>query len=271
MSAFVDEQMVRLRDPAQLAALVDPPGDTEHARVRALLAAMYTMDFATVRDVSDLHVRQVEFQRPVVAARRTSGNWFRSTPAYTRTEVALEQRDPLAPLWVDLSAEIDVTLLLEVDGGAVESVVTREITGVTSLDDFRSRFRFLDVDAFLRKHDITTVEELREAFQYLLTEIHLRAPGPFDPDDPANRHPYELRLAMLIRDTVDVASLLRDAKLARAAVESAVLPGEAGGAEIRTPYAPVLLIPAAVAPGGPLSTTALESFFAAEGVLALFV
>ncbi|WP_326673407.1 hypothetical protein [Streptomyces canus] len=271
MSAFVDEQMVRLQDPAQLAALVDPPGDTGHARVRALLAAMYTMDFATVRGVSDVRVRQVEFQWPVVAARRTTGNWFQTTPAYARTELTLERHDPLSPVWVDLSAEIDLTLLLEIDSGEVESVVMREITGVTSLEDFRSRFRFLDLEAFMREHGITTVEEVREASQYLLTEIHLRAQGPFDPDDPANRHPYELRLAMLIRDTVDVASLLRDAKLARAAVESAVLPDKPDEAEIRTPYAPVLLIPAAAAPGGPLSTTALESFFAAEGVLAIFV
>lgn len=271
MSGFVDEQMVRLRDPAQLVALIDPPGDAGHARVRALLAAMYTMDFATVRGVSDVHVRRTEFQRPVVAPRRTTGNWFQTTPAFTRTELTLEWDEPLSPVWVDLSAEIDLSLLLEIDGGEVESIVTREITGVTSLEDFRSRFRFLDLEAFMREHGITTVEELREAAHYLLTEVRLRALGPFDPDDPANRHRYELRLAMLIRDTLDVASTLRDAKLARAAVESAVLTGKPDEAEIRTPYAPVVLVPAAAAPGGPLSTSALESFFAAEGVLALFV
>lgn len=271
MSTFVDRQLVRLRDPAQLAELVDPPGDTGHARIRALLAAMYTMDFADVRAVSDVRVRRAEFQRPVFVPRRTAGTWFRTTPVYTRTELALERHDPLAPIWVDVSAEIDLSLLLEIGGGEVESIVTREITGVTSLEDFRSRFRFLDLDAFLRQHGITTVEELREAAHYLRTEIHLRARGPFDPNDPANLHHYELRLAILIRDTLDLATALRDAKLTRSAVENAIVTKDPEHAEIRTPYAPVLLLPSAVVPGAPLTQTALESFFAAEGVLALFV
>lgn len=271
MSTFTDRQMVRLRDPAQLAQLVDPPGDAGHARVQALLAAMYTMDFADVRGVTDVRVRRAEFQRPVSAPRRTAGAWFRSTPDYARTEVTLERVDPLAPIWVDVCAEIDLSLLLEIDGGEVESILTREITGVTSLEDFRSRFRFLDLDAFLRQHGITTVEELREAAHYLLTEIHLRAPGPFDPNDPANLHHYELRLAILIRDTLDVAAALREAKLTRAAVEHALVAKDPADAEIRTPYAPVLLLPSTVVPGPPLTQAALESFFAAEGVLVLFV
>ncbi|MFJ5695985.1 hypothetical protein ACIP9X_19330 [Arthrobacter sp. NPDC093125] len=271
MSAFVDEHMVRLRDSTQLAELVDPPADASHARVRALLDAMYTMDFAAVRGVSDLKVRRTECQRPVFLSRRTTGAWFQTTPAYTRTELALERHDLLTPLWVDLSAEIDLTLLLEIDGGEVEAIVMREITEVTSLEDFRSRFRFLDLDAFMRQHRITTVEELREVSQYLLAEIHLRTGGPFDPHDPANLHPYELRLAILLRDTVDVASILRDAKMACAAVGSAIVAKAPGEAEIRTPYAPVVLLPAAVANGGPVTRSALELFFAAEGVLALFV
>lgn len=271
MSTFVDEQLVRLRDPALLAELMNPPGDAAHGRVRALLASMYIMDFATVRGVSDIRVLRVEAQRPIVAAERTIGSWFRSTPDYSRHELALERRDPLAPMWVDLTAEMDLSLLLEIDGGEVESIVTREITGVTSLEDFRSRFRFLNLDAFMRQHGIVTVDELREAFHYLLTEIRLRAVGPFDPDDPANRHRYELRLAILIRDTVDVTTTLREAKLARAAVENATIVEDPGEAEIRTPYAPVVLLPSAAVPGAPLTQAALESFFAAEGVLALFV
>src|SRR4051812_33504656 len=128
MSAFVDEHMVRLRDPAQLAELVDPPGDAAHARVRALLAAMYTMDFATVRGGSAVRVRHGEFQRPVFLTQRPTGTWFQTPPAYPRTELAIGRHDLLAPLWVDLTAEIDLSLLLEIDGGEVESVVTREIT-----------------------------------------------------------------------------------------------------------------------------------------------
>jgi len=271
MSGFVDQQMVRLRDPSQLASLVDPPADVNHDGLRTLLGAMYTMEFATIRGVSDVHVRQTEFQRPVFPPRRTTGTWFQTAPPYVRTDLALERHDPLSPVWVDIAAEIDLVLLLEIDPGGMESLVTREITDVTSLDDFRSRFRFLDLDAFMQEHGITTVEELRAAFQYLLVEIQLRVPGVFDPNDPANRHRYELRLAILIREVIDVASALREAKLARTAMERSTVMKDPDGAEVRTPYAPVLLLPAAAVPGAPLTQGALESFFAVEGIRALFV
>jgi hypothetical protein len=271
MSAFIDQQMVRLSDPTQLADLVNPPGDVNHDRVRALLAAVYMMESATIRGVSDVQVRQTEFQHAVFPPRRTAGTWFQTGPPYVRTDLALERHDPMAPVWVDTAAEIGLTLLLEIDAGELQSIVTREITGVTSLDDFRDRFRFLDLDAFMRKHDITTVEELREAFHYLLAEIQLRAPGPFDPNDPTNRRRYELRLAILIRDAIDVASALRDAKLARTAMERALVVENPDEAEIRTPFAPVLLLPVMAVPGPPLTQAVLESFFAAEGILALFV
>jgi hypothetical protein len=272
MSDFVDQQMVRLSDPAQLTALVDPPGDVNHARVRALLNAVYTMEFATIRGVSDVQVQQAEFQRPVFPPRRIAGTWLQTGPPYIRTDLALERHDPTDPVWLDMTAEIGLTLLLDIDAGNVQSILTHEITGVTSLIDFRNRFRFFDLDAFMAKHGITTVEELRESFHYLLTEIELRAPGPFDPNDPANRHRYELKLAILIRDAVDVASALREAKLARTAMERALVTHtQQDEAKMRTPYAPVLLLPVAAVPGPPLTQAALESFFAAEGVLTLFV
>ncbi|MFE5813184.1 hypothetical protein ACFQ6S_07255 [Streptomyces sp. NPDC056479] len=272
MSEFVDQQMVRLSDPAQLTSLVDPPGDPQHGRVRALLGAAYTMEFATIHGVSDVQVRQTEFQRPVFPPRRTAGTWFQTMPPYTRTDLALERHDPTAPVWVDLAAELGLTLLLDIDVGDVQSVLSHEITDFATLDEFRSRFRFIDLDAFMAKHDITTVEELREAFHYLITEVRLRFPGPFDPNDPANRHRYDLKLAILIRETLDVAAALRDAKLARTAMERAIVPQpRSDGTEVRTPYAPVLLFPVAAVPGPPLTQSVLESFFASEGVLTLFV
>lgn len=273
MSEFVDRQMVRLSDPAQLADLVNPPGDASHARLRTLLDVAYTMEYATIKGLSDVRVRRAEFQRPVFPPRRTAGTWFQNGPPYTRTDLALERHDGTDPVWVDLTAEIGLTLLLDIDSGEVESVLTREIGGeATTLAEVRERFPGLDLDAFMARHDITTIEELRAAFHYLLAEVRLRAPGPFDPGDPANRHSYELKLAILIRDTVDVASALRDAKLARTAMERALAPApRPDAAEVRTPYAPVLLFPVTAEPDPPLTRAALESFFAAEGILTLFV
>jgi hypothetical protein len=272
MSAFVDQQMVQLSDPTQLAALVDPAGDPNHTRVRMLLGNVYTMEFATIHGVSNVQVRQTEFQRLFFAPSRVSGSWTQTIPGYTRTDLALERHETTHPVWVDLAVVLDLTLLLEIDSGEVESILTREITGFATLADFQSRFRFIDLNAFMSEHGITTVDELREAFHYLLTEIRLRALPPFNPEDPANQHRYQLKLAIFIRDVLDVAAALRDAKLVRTVLERAlVFHGEVEGAEVRTPYAPVLIFPAAAVPGAPLTQAALEAFFAAEGVLALFV
>jgi hypothetical protein len=273
MSTFVDQQLLRLSQPAQLIALVDPPGDVNHARVRALLGAGYSMEFATIHGVSNVQLRHAEFQRPLFPPRRTSGTWTQTSPSYTRADLALERCELTDAVWVDLAAELGLTLLLEIDLGEVESILVNEISGFSTIDEFRNRFRFLDLDAFMAEHRITTVEELREAFQYLRAEIRMRVPGAFNPNDPANQHSYELRLALLVRDApLDVASALRDAKLARTAAErSLVLRPEVDGGEVRTPYAPVLLFPVTAVPGPPLTQAALEAFFAAEGVLALFI
>jgi hypothetical protein len=272
MSTFVDQQMLRLSQPSQLVQLVDPPGDANHTRLRALLGAGYSMEFATIHGVSNVRVRHAEFQRPLFPPRRTSGTWTQTSPSYTRADLTLERGALTDAVWVDLAAELGLTLLLEIDLGEVESVLVDKIGGFSTLAEFRNRFRFLDLDAFMAEHGITTVEELREAFQYLRAEIRGRVPGPFDPNDPANQHSYELRLALLIRDALDVASVLRDAKLARTAAErSLVLRPEVDGGEVRTPYAPVLLFPLTAVPGPPLTQAALEAFFAAEGVLALFI
>jgi hypothetical protein len=59
-----------------------------------------------------------------------------------------------------------------VDEGKVATILTRDLW--FTLAEFRNNFRFIDLDAFMAKHSISTVEELRAAYQYLLTEIHGR-------------------------------------------------------------------------------------------------
>lgn len=126
--------------------------------------------------------------------------------------------DTSAPLWVDLAAGLSVTLAIEVDTGEVESILVRQIDDIVSIEDFRSRFRFLDLDAFLAEHNISTVEELRERYAYLLTEIKLRQPPEFDPSDPSKEVSYDLGVAIMIRDRLEVTEALRGAKLARCSI-----------------------------------------------------
>lgn len=272
MSLFVDQLLLQLRDPTQLTQLLAPASDPTQARLRTLLGAVYDMPFATIHAIRNLQVRQIEFQKPLFPPERLAGAWQQTIPSYTRTDISLERQQQVAPVWLDLLATLDLTLVLEVDPGEVESILTHELTGFNTLDEFRALFRFIDLDAFLAKHRITTVEELKEAYHYLLTEIQLRTPAPFDANDPANQYPFTLSVACLIRDTIDVSEALRAAKLAQATWESTqAYRREVDTAEVRTPYAPLLLFPETALNGLPFDANALQTFFAAERVLSLFV
>lgn len=273
MSAFADQMMVTLSDATALRQLLDPPGDANHDRMRALIGAMYETPHARIHEVRDVALSRLERARPIFPPRENRGSWTRTSPGYTRTDVEWQDVDRLAPLWIDLSADIAVTLVLEIDAGEVESIIARDITGITSLNDFRSRFRFLDLDAFLEKHGITTVQELRDRFDYLIAEVKMKQPPAFDPNDPANRRRYDVSAAILIRDTLDVAGALRAAKLARAVLTRTTAYREEGEADFQTtsPYAPVVIFPQRSLQGTPFTEAGLRAFFAAEDVVAIFV
>lgn len=272
MSEFVDRLMLQLSNTTQLAQLLDPPGDPNHSNLRTLLSAVYDMPFATIHSIRDLQVQSIEFQRPIFLSHQASGVWTQIIPSYAQSNLSFECSERLEPVWVDLIAQLGLTLVLEIDTGEVESILTREITGFNTLDEFRARFRFIDLDAFMAQHHISTVDELKEAYHYLITEIRLRAPAPFDSNDPANQQHFTLHLAMLIRDTLDVRMLLQEAKLARVVLErTSPYQHTPESAELRTPYASVIVCPEAVLGNAPFDAGTLRSFFGQEHVLSLFV
>ena len=272
MSQFVDQLLLQLSDPAQFIQLLDPPGDANHTLLRTLLNTMYDLEFATIHDVRNVQVLRSESERLLLTTHLTRGTWTQTIPGYTRTDVAYEGSDKLEPLWFDIGAEIGLTLLLEIDAGEVESIVTHAIENFQTLAEFQAHFLFFDLNAFMTEHGITTVDELREYAQYLLAEIQLRQPPVFDPNDPANLHNYTLDLAVFIREIIDVAGTLRDVKLARVVTEhTQSYRKEFEGNEILVPYAPIVIFPQAALTGLPFNANALQTFFATEGVLALFL
>jgi hypothetical protein len=272
MSLFADRLLLQLGDPVQLVQLLAPAGDPGRTRLRGLLAAAYDLSFATIHDVPEVAVRRREMERPIFPLTQTSGTWTRTNPSYMRTDVAYQELNGAEPTWLDIAAEVDVTLVLEVDAGQVASILTPDVTGFNTLAEFQARFRFIDLDAFMARHRITTVDELKQAYQYLLAEIRLQPPGPFDPASPANRRHFTLGVAVLIRDAIDVTATLRVAKLARAVAERTLTyRRDADGAEARTPYVPLVIFPEAALAGLPFTGDALRTFFATEGILALFV
>jgi len=271
MTAFIDETLVALSDPAALQALLDPPGDPSHARVRSLLGAVYELPHARLHEIRKVELRGVEFAQPVFAPRGKHGTWTQTTPQYIRTDTTAREVDPLQPVWVDVTARLAVTVVLEIDLGVVEAIGVQELEEFDTLEEFRAQFRYIDLDAFMAARGLTTVEELRAHARYLLAEVKLAAAGPFDPADPANTHRYDLNVALSLRDTLDVAAALRSSKLVRVALEHAVtFVRETATAEVRTPYASVLVFPATALTDAPFGEEQLRRLFQTERILILF-
>src|SRR5207344_2135682 len=104
---------------------------------------------ASVHDVINVEVLASEFQRPLFPPRRLAGTWTQTTPSYTRTDVLYEGLDGLVPEWVDLSARLALTVVLEVDVGEVESVLLNDLGAFSTLAEFQAKFRYFDLDAFM--------------------------------------------------------------------------------------------------------------------------
>lgn len=272
MSAFADQVMVSLSDPVALRDLVAPATETGQQRIRRLFARVYSLPSAVLHDVLKVEVESTEFQRPLFPFRHTSGTWTQTQPDHRRTDVSYDMIDLRGPHWLDVSASLALTVVLEVDPGEIESIRSVDIESFATLAEFRARFRYFDLDAFLARHGISTVEELRRAYRYLLTEVTLRPSPEFDPADPANQRRFELRVAFLIRDAIDVTEALRSARLT-GEIGDRVLPyrRSSGGLDATAPYGTVVVFPAAAVPDTGLSQPQLEQFFDAAGVLAVFV
>jgi hypothetical protein len=269
---FADQMLVHLSDPARLVQFLTPPDDPERSRLRALLGAAYTLPFARLHEIRDVKVTRTSVQRPLLPLRRRRSTWTQTMPTYTRTDVASEADAAVEPIWLDLSTALALTVVLEVDAGEIESIVRREIGDFATLAEFRDRFRYLDLEAFLAEHNITTVEELRAHAHYLLAEIKLRPTPPFDANDPANQHRYTLNVAILIREVIDLVAALRAAQLARSTMERTLTYlHETDTADVRTPYAPLVIFPAPLLEELPFTAAEIGALFASEGILAVFV
>jgi len=269
MTVFGDRALRELSDPAALRALfAGEPGDT---RVRTMLAAAYDLSAARIDQISDVQVRSVGLERPLFPVGRQDGAWSQLVPSYTRTELTLSVPAPADPLWIDLLARIDVTVVTEVDPSGAEAVLSKGFDSFTTLDEFRARFAFFDLDAFLAEHHISTVEELRDAFDYVVTEIQLRKPTRFDPSDPANTHTLPVTLAAVIVDPFDLTAGLRATRLVREAAKGLTGPAPPGlPIEVSEAYATAVVAAADGLPGG-LTAAQAEQFYGKEGVVSLFV
>jgi hypothetical protein len=249
-----------------------PAGDTDGQRVRTMLEASYDLSTARIDRVDRVAVRAVTPQHPLFPVSRRTAQWSQSVPSYTRADLIQDVPSAADPIWIDLLAEVSATVVTEIDPSGAEAVLSRAFDKFTTLDEFRDRFLFIDLDGFLAKHRISTFEELRDAFDYIVTEVQLRTPPPFDPDDPANTHTLTVRLAVMVVDPFDLAAGLRAARLVRAAAKDLTGAGPTGmPIEPMATYATAVVFAGAGPPQGGPSAAEVAQLYAREGVVSLFL
>ncbi|WP_433634277.1 hypothetical protein [Nocardia sp. CA-120079] len=216
-------------------------------------------------------VATFECARPIFPVVRRTGNWTQTMPGHIRTDVDIVGSDGAAPRWIDVVADLSVTVVLEIDPGELASFRIGEVGEFATLDEFKAKFRYLDLDAFMRENGMTTVDELRRAFHHLLAEAEL-APAPvFDPADPASSRRLPLRIGVLIRDSIDLTAALREVRQMAAAQGPVVDERhDRDFAEITSAIAPLVIFPVEAIAGSGFTTEQVIAFFASQQVLAVF-
>ena len=124
----------------------------------------------------------------------------------------------------------------------------------------------------MSRHQLTTVDELKRAFQFLRGEIHLKPQPNFDPQAAENQRRLALSVAVLLRDAIDLVAGLRDARLAVEAGQRALAyRTQLDEAEATVPFAPMLVFPEADVAATGFTIAQLQDFVAAQQAVALFV
>jgi hypothetical protein len=270
MASFRDRVLLELSDATRLAAVLLPAADAAGARIQTMLAATYDLSATRIDQVRGVTAQAVELEHPLFPVGRQTGGWSQTVPSFSRTDLTLDVPAPANPVWVDLLAHLTVTVAAEVDPGGAEAVLAKGFDTFRTLDEFRARFAFIDLDEFMARRHITTVEELREAFDYVVTEIRLRKPGPFDPADPAGTHTLPVTLAAVVVDPFSLADGLRAARLVQDAAKELTGPTPAAiPAEPIAAYATAVVMSAAALGAAGLDATDVEQLYAAQGVVSL--
>jgi hypothetical protein len=270
MADFRDQTLLDLADPARLTALLTgTPGHTDQAQAQlmGMLARSYELPSTRIDHISAVSIAGLRLQEALHTVSWVQGSVSQTVPAQMRSDIQWCETGALTPIWIDLLADLQVSLVAEVDPGGIDTVLLQSLDTFTTLDDFRSQFQFLDLDAFMAEHDLHTVEELRAAFHYLRGEIHLRIPPTFDPADPANTYSVRLVAALQIADPPDLTSLLQWARLVEdaAARTQARRPTGLFG-EVLCPYAPMAVLSATAVQAAGLDPAALQQFFVTAGI-----
>lgn len=271
MVGFIDRALLQLHEGTALADLIKGGGAAPYSQCDRLITSVFAAENADLDSVNDVSVLSCTPMRLFQSRDRVAGTLVTTQPAYATSDLRGDIIHPTTGQWASLFATLQLSIVVATDPGGVESAVISSLENITSFADFESRFRYIDLQAFLDAHQITTVEQLREAAQYVLAEMHLKQPPPFDPHDPANTYTIALDLAVVLNEELDLQSGLMAAQLLRAAGESGP-PGSASAVlgQAAHPFAVAVVFPQSALGAGQPTPAQIDQLFAKVDLLPLF-
>jgi hypothetical protein len=262
--------MVKYGDDDEVSSLLVPSGDTNRLRVRRLLDEVYALPFSTIRSIDDVTLLGKEFQVPLTTPVELRGTLERPADPAQLTNLVLRGLRPDAPRWIPMELDVRVTAKVEITAGALEGLEGEDLTDVTSLADFESRFDVIDMPAFMAEAGASTLEELKARLPQKLRLLYAQPPA-FDPDDPAATRRFRLAVCVLFEPALDLEAALRAVREAREAAAAArPFVGEANGGEVRAPAAWMVVFPrSALTPQLPAESD-VDALFATADAVAAF-
>jgi hypothetical protein len=219
VATFVDRALVEFIDATAMTTLLTGGAAGPYPQLNRVVQSVYSTDSVTVSAISGVSTLSVT---PIVryeVVEAISITHTASHPSFAQSDLRGSRRISADAAYADLVADLALDVVVTQDPGGIDAVTIDPMEDITSFADFQQRFRYLDLDSFLAEHKITTVEELRSRYDYLLAEVHFRAPTT-EESTPATVA-VEVPLACVLSEDLDLAPALRAATGLRAAIDAA--------------------------------------------------
>ena len=196
MTAIADQLMIRYMDPANVDLLLVPLADATKQRAQALLASSYGPRLLTVQSLDSISSSPGELARsPVVEPTTVNGTWEKVLPQSERSLISFDLPAIDQTGWIDMALETTVSVRVSATSAPLNMVASTDVSEL-SQQDFLAKFQFLDLSGLMATARVSTYQELQADFPRLY-RLHYATPAPYNPDDPAARRSYKLRIAVL--------------------------------------------------------------------------
>lgn len=271
MTAIADQLMIRYMDPANVDLLLVPQADATKQRAQALLASVYEPRLLTVQSLDSIIVTAKNFQVPVVEPTTVNGTWEKVLPQSERSLISFDLPAIDQTGWIDMALETTVSVRVSTTSAPLDMVASTDVSEL-SQQDFLAKFQFLDLSGLMATARVSTYQELQADFPRLY-RLHYATPAPYNPDDPAARRSYKLRIAVLFFSGLDLQAALRQMAQARRAVDAVwPQPSEYEGGDLLASSAWIGVFPTSVfAPGlTPITQAEVSALSAAQSWVAAF-